>query len=40
MSALALLKMAMHARSGGSLEIMGLMQVRMWWLVVLGFWIG
>lgn len=26
MSALALLKIAMHARSGGSIEVMGLMQ--------------
>ena len=26
-SALALLKMAMHARSGGNLEIMGMLQV-------------
>lgn len=27
-SALALLKMAMHAKSGGNLEVMGVMQVR------------
>jgi hypothetical protein len=27
-SALALLKMAMHAKSGGSIEVMGMLQVR------------
>ena len=27
-SALALLKMAMHAKSGGNIEVMGMLQVR------------